>query len=347
MSIFVLACLMFGQVKSKDCTRLSKWNLGIILLSLFTVLFMGFRPIVEETGDTEAYARFYENIQQLNPQSDVIFYGLMKLMHSFGCSVHDFFLLVAGIYVFSYAHFCKIHFRNNPYITFLSILVSFSFFSYGINGIRNGLALAIFLLAFSYWQQKKYWIVLLMAFIAVNVHGSVLLPFVALLLASKIHKVQWFYRVWIVCLIISVVTGQQIELLINQYATLLGSHDEAYFSTYRTDREFAMSGFRYDFMLYGFVPIAISYYYIINRKIRDIFYTRLSGVYVICNSFWLFTASGWLSNRFAFLSWFLYIPVALYPILHFEVGYKRKARTWMFFIGNYAFTLIMFFLRKY
>lgn len=348
VSIFFFFELIFGKVQLGDIPP-RKVNWRIIFTAFIIILYIGFRPINEETGDSRNYERIFLNSGSMNlaEQSDIVFYGMMKLMHSWGFDITEFFLLVALIYVAAYAVFCRRYFPNNQYMVFVSVLVSLSFFGYGINGIRNGLAVAFFLLIFMCWMYKKYVWAMILSIIAIKIHGAVVLPIMALLMTSVIKNARLFYIFWIVCFIISISFGRQIEQFINQYSTMLSSHDEDYFSTMRDDRIFSIVGFRYDFLLYGMIPIVVSYYYIIVKKIEDVFYHSIVGIYVLCNSFWLLMAYSWLSNRYSFLSWFIYVPVILYPIIKYEKGIKCIRKCRIFYLLNYAFTLIMYFNGKF
>ena len=128
---------------------------------------------------------------------------------------------------------------------------------------------------------------------------------------------------------------------------MLSKHDTDYFLEADDSKTFSMSGFRWDFLLYGIIPILVSYYYIVKRGFKDSFYNRITIIYLVANILWLFMSSNWLSNRFGFLSWWLYIPMIFYPILQVESGRRKERYMKYAFVGNYAFTMLMFFIGKY
>lgn len=67
---------------------------------------------------------------------------------------HRFFTFVATVYVGCSAWACQRMFKEQGYLAFLLVLGAFSFFSYGTNGIRNGMAAAVMMLALSFLRNK-------------------------------------------------------------------------------------------------------------------------------------------------------------------------------------------------
>ncbi len=105
--------------------------------------------------------------------------------------------------------------------------------------------------------------------------------------------------------------------------------------------------FRWDFLLYSSMPILIGAYTLFVRKIYNNTYLILLGTYMYANSFWILVIRGLFSNRFAYLSWFIYPIVLAYPILNlpvFEKNHSLKA-SWIL-LAHLGFTITMWMFGK-
>ena len=93
--------------------------------------------------------------------------------------------------------------------------------------------------------------------------------------------------------------------------------------TYLTNEQeegvFSHSGFRWDFLIYSMMPILLGYYIVIRHGIRNKTYEMLLNTYTLSNAFWIMVIRANYSNRFAYLSWFMYPIVLAYPLLKVDV----------------------------
>ena len=123
--------------------------LGLILLT-FVVAFLGFRPLSGKFfGDMSTYAGHFESYSMGLPiikKEDILFSLFMQ-----ACSrimdVHAFFLICAILYVVPMFIISKKWFNSLWFYAFLMFVGSFSFWGYGVNGIRNGIASSFLLLS--------------------------------------------------------------------------------------------------------------------------------------------------------------------------------------------------------
>ena len=120
-------------------------------------------------------------------------------------------------------------------------------------------------------------------------------------------------------------------------------------SSYSVDAEemqdqFNKTGFRWDFLLYSAFPVAMIWYVTRFRRFTDKAYTLFANVYLFCNAFWIMVIRSSFSNRFAYLSWFIYPVVMAMPLLRMNLwkDQDRKTAIILFFYG--AFTFFMFFV---
>ena len=108
---------------------------------------------------------------------------------------------------------------------------------------------------------------------------------------------------------------------------------------------FTVTGFRWDFLLYSAMPVLLGYYVVIKKKVFNSTYLLLLGTYIYANAFWIMVIRAEFSNRFAYLSWFLYPIVLAYPLMKLKIWPKTQGRkTAVIMTAHLAFTLIMVFL---
>lgn len=286
-----------------------------LVLMAGLIIYIGFRPISGGMfGDMRTYANIfvaYVNGYEGNFDQDPGFDWFMRNTAIF-LTIDFFFLIVAFIYV--YAHFwaSKRIFSNYWYYAFLIFIASFSFWSYGTNGIRNGLAAALLLLAFSFDRKKGIAIVL--ALVAVSFHKSMLLPVVAYFLTFVNNNSKYYLLLWVLSIPISLVSGGSFEL----FFASLGFDDQrlGYLTDGNVnDDEFSSTGFRWDFLAYSATAVASGFYFVIKKQFKDVLYQRLFNVYLLSNAFWILVIRANFSNRFAYLSWFMMGLVIIYPFL--------------------------------
>lgn len=294
--------------------KLKPSTLAQISLMMGLIFYIGFRPISGYFVDMGTYAYIfnaYSSGYTGNFGQDQGFDWFMRNSSSF-MNIDFFFLVVAFIYV--YAHFwaSKRFFSKYWYYAFLIFIASFSFWSYGTNGIRNGLAAALVLLAFSF--DKKKIIAIALAIVAVSFHKSMLLPVVAYFLTFINNDSKYYLLVWILCIPISLAAGGVFEI----FFASLGFDDQrlGYLTDGNVnDDEFSSTGFRWDFLIYSATAVAAGFYFVILKKFNDVLYLRMFNVYLLSNAFWILVIRANFSNRFAYLSWFMMGLVIIYPFL--------------------------------
>lgn len=294
------------------------------VLCLLLSLWIGQRPISDIIfGDTQVYAHYfdlmkYENIPPTLDDEEWLF-SIFMFMCSKVMDVHTYFTIIDIMYFGFTFWACRRFTPNNVLISTLFCLGAFSFYSYGTNGIRNGLACSILLVALSYMDgnYKNKLKSLILAFLAVNIHNSTLLPFVMSLAALLFVKnFRYAFTFWILSIFISLVAGDSITSF---FGGLGFDRRLDYLTTKPTEGVFSHTGFRWDFLIYSMMPICLGYYVVIKRGIENKIYTHLLNTYTLTNAFWVMVIQANYSNRFAYLSWFMYPIVLAYPLLKLNV----------------------------
>lgn len=316
-----------------------KSKFGFLLVG-FIILYMGLRPISGYYfGDMGTYARAFQNFQQgdsLSFEKEVVFNLFMKFCSKV-MNIHFFFLTCAILYVYPLYLVSKKWFPNYWFYAFLLLVSSFSFWSFGTNGIRNGLATSVFLYGVS---KEKRLLQIGFILLAIGVHKSLILPSLGFLVAQFYNKPKVMIAFWVLCIPLSLAAGGFWE---NFFGSLGFQDDRLSYLTEGNvnDDDFSSTGFRWDFLLYSATAVYAGWYFIIKKGFEDKIYFWLFNTYVFANAFWILVIRANFSNRFAYLSWFMMALVIIYPLLKKEMiknQYKVLARVMLIY---FAFTFLM------
>ena len=311
------------------------------LLVIILILYMGFRPVSGKYFVDMATYNYdflsYQNGAEITTESDFLFHYFMKSCSKV-MSVSYFFLICAFLYVFPLYLVSKKWFKEYWYYSFLLLAASFSFWAYGTNGIRNGIATSLFLLAIS--REKRIWQIILVL-IAINFHKTMMLPALGFIFAQFYNKPKQLIAFWILCIPLSLIGGSLWEIF---FASLgFGETDRL---SYLTDvsanaKEFSNTGFRWDFLIYSGTAVLAGWYFIVKKKFEDKIYFWIFNTYVFANAFWILVIRANFSNRFAYLSWFMMALVFVYPFLKGNI-FENQSRVFsQLLIIYFLFTYIM------
>lgn len=315
------------------------------ILCAILAVWLGNRPLSSEFGDTRNYALSYENLGNTERDFEITGWNsewawqlLMNICHFLNFDVHLFFIIVEIGYVFSAFWAMKRFVPTNPLIGLLFLLTSLMFFTFGTNGLRNGLACHLVLLAISYFFDERWLVASIIGLLSIGTHASVALPIVAVLVCRyAMHDYKHAVAVWLVALALSATIGSMLSNL-----ALMFSIDDR-FSSYLTGEGMYeyKTGFRVDFIIYSLPPILLGWYIIVKKGIKDEWYTTLCSAYCLCNAFWLIIIRAAYSNRFAYLSWFMYPVLIAYPLLNLPIWQDQDKRISIALTAYISFTLIM------
>ena len=355
LAVTALSIAAFQKWQYRDARQMIKGNqsafgLIIIVLAAYCLL-IGDRPLSGiYFGDTINYANAYglvkpEEIRVEIGKSEWLFQYITAICARY-VDVSVYFTLIMFMYMFFALGGIKRLFNNNTYGALLFYTGAFSFFSYATNGIRNGWACAAIILALSFvaTDKKNYFLYALFCIIGISIHKSTALPILCSLVALFIRSPKPLIPFWFFSIILSVVAHGPIE----SFFTGLGFDDRlsGYLQSAGNYVEQGFKGgFRPDFLLYSFMPIWLGI--VVNSKIgyQNRTYNFLLSTYILSNSFWVMMMNAAYSNRFAYLSWFLYPIVIAYPCLKMNVWGKRQGYVaGTILMAHTAFTLFMHFI---
>ncbi|HJS00828.1 MAG TPA: EpsG family protein [Flavobacterium sp.] len=338
----MIVLITFLRSKSSAIThsKTIKFNqILAVLVLVFTIVYMGFRPISGRYfGDMGMYAHSFGRYQMGRPlelTGDVFFNTFMKFCSAI-MTVEMFFLVCTLLYVLPLWLACKKWFKEYHFYAFLALVTSFSFWAYGTNGIRNGIATSVFLFAIS--RDKMLYKVLFLM-LAFGVHKSILIPTVALGLTYFYADPKKYFFAWLLCIPVSLVSGSFWEGL---FAGLIEDDRTSYLTAGNVNGDnFSSTGFRWDFLIYSASAVYCAFFFIFKKEFQDKKYNQLVCVYLIANAFWILVIRANFSNRFAYLSWFLMGIVIVYPFLT-KIQLKNQHRILgLVLLAYFGFTFLM------
>lgn len=326
-------------------------NIALWAFVLFIIIGSGLRRTNGGGfGDTTSYVAFFNQAAAMRSFNDFRgewFWTFLMYACSKVGGVSLFFFLVALCYVLFHVIACQKLIKGRSDLLIIGCLCAFSFLSYSTNGIRSGLACAIIVLAISFVLERKsnidIYIAALLSFCAYFIHHSAALPIAAMLVCYYYRNTEMYIYFWFLSIPISLVAGSQIEAFFSG----LGFDDRmsSYSQDHSNDYMFSHTGFRWDFLLYSFMPILLGYYITFKQYIKDEKYSFLLNTYIVCNAFWIMVIRTSSSNRFAYLSWFLYPIVLIYPLVSFRVfNQNNEGKVTYIILGHTLFTFVMWLL---
>ena len=338
--LLVLLVFLKSNTQKIDSKNSKKFlnNISFLLL-IVSIIYIGFRPISGRYfTDMASYAASFERYQMnetVDFNGDVLFNFFMKFCSSV-MTVEVFFLVCAMLYILPLWFACKKWFSSYSSYAFIILVTSFSFWAYGTNGIRNGIATSLFVYALS---RDNMVFKLLFIAIAIGTHNSLFIPTAALAITYVYNKPKAYFYGWLLAIPISLVSGGFWEAL---FAGLIEDDRVSYLTEGNVNNDdFSSTGFRWDFVIYSAAAVYSAYFFIFKKKFVDETYNRLVGVYLISNAFWILVIRANFSNRFAYLSWFMMGIIIVYPFLT-KIQIKQQNKVLgLILLAYFGFTYVM------
>lgn len=321
---------------------------GTLILALLMVLFIGFRPASYVFVDMMNYITYYHALYEGNififdkEAENLLFDNYLAWVGSQNLGTSFFFVSIAAIYFICTYIACRRMFLKDTLAAYLVFLAAFSTFSYGTNGIKAGAAAAIFLMALSYRKNLKVCIPLIL--ISWGFHHSMIMPIVGLALTLVYKNSKVYFAGWCLCLLIAVLHITFFQELFADILRDSGDTGANYLNA--VDNEWGgKTGFRIDFVIYSAMPILVGYWAVYKKRLQlSKIYTCLLNLYMTLNGTWMLCMYANFTNRIAYLSWFLYPVVLIYPYLNENWGPRRYKDFSKVMLAHLGFTLFMKFI---
>lgn len=350
--ITLLSLIVFIQYSAYSQSRLQndkqQHSIGVFLLTLVLVLFVGFRPISGRFFvDMEGYDGYYSYLEGEAFSFDWHTYNLLfdnyfNFLASKSIPIAFFFFSIAVVYFGCIAWSCSILFPKDKIAAFLVYLGAFSTFSYGTNGIKAGAAASLFLMALAMYSKRKWLWTLFFLLCSLGFHHSMELPVAAFVACLFVKDPKWYFAFWLFCFLMALFHVTFFQVLFSGFTNEHGA--EYLLANGQNIRNDLLGGFRIDFALYSAVPVGIGWWAVYKKRIVSKNYLFLLNLYVFTNAIWLLCMYAAFTNRISYLSWIMLPIVLIYPFLKEEWGASQyKAFLWVAF-GHLAFTLFMMYI---
>ena len=349
--LLVFTVYYFFNIQRRSAKKLlsrKKSNPWVFVYSFLFIIVVGLRPVSAAFGDTVPYANTFDYFstfpEAVVSDHDTLFYYFMWLCSQV-MTVHSFFLILEFLYVAPIIIACNRLLRKNADIGLVICLAAFSFFTYGTNGLRNGVSLSIVFLALSLIDGNTFQKVLcaVLSLAAISLHASAALPVTCMVVAYFIKKPDVMFVFWGFSILVSLVAGDSIANLFASFG--FDDRISEYILVDVDENLFSHVGFRWDFLLYSAIPILLGWYVFFKKHVYDRTYRLILGTYIFANAFWIMVIRAEYSNRFAYLSWFLYPIVLSYPLLKLTIWPKTQGfKCALIMAGHFAFTFLMTFV---
>ena len=332
--------------------------LGIVVC-LFVILMMGFRPVSGNYGDTVNYAAGFQK-DVANKANLSLFTWSKEWLYTFithffakYSGLHGYFLCFAAIYVGSLWLAMRHIFAEYNFVPLLVVMSMFTFWAYGVNGIRNGVGASLFILAMAYADNIPMMVTI--ALMGAGVHNSVYLMIAAAALAWYVNDNRLYLSVWLLSIFISFLLGNQIQEWMAGFADYMADDNKLTGYLTMTEQQMRSEGvivsttFRWDFIAYSALGVGVGAYFLWRRKFEDAYYHWIFNTYLICNAFWVLIIRAPYSNRFAQISWFILPLVLVYPFIRerFWVNHERMlaAGILLFYAYGFYFNMLPLLLK--
>ncbi len=345
-SIFALLYAIYLCSKSNKSLIIgSSISLISIIIVFITTIYIGTRPI-RCYGDTHLYTTIFNLVQnnvwtELPSASTEPFWTFIEYTCINITDASGWLLVIAIFYVICMSIAAYRWFPRHFLIAIIFLFTAFSFWGYATNGIRNGMATSIAMIGLSFFSRtkKEQIIGYALLILASMTHKACLLTIVASTAALFLRNTKINITFWLSCIVLGLLFQEQFKAL---FSGLIDDGRMANYLNTEVDKEmFAQTGFRWDFILYSALPILVGWITISKPKIVDKSYAFILHTYIFSNAFWVLINTAAYSNRFAYLSWFLYPIVLIYPFCKFKIMQNQSQILGVLLIGLTAFTYFM------
>jgi len=350
--VMAIFCFVTGlsYATSQGCTKLMQRNSSYFAIAwgIIIILYIGLRPLsghyfVDMIMYNHLWNMFKVNevIELFDFRSEWFFRLILSICKSTVPSATFWFLVIEVFYVGSQIWACKKLLFENVWMAMLFVCFSSPFFTYGTNGVRNGMGCAMMMLALAFFcdrNRRGYTIGTFIFILAMGCHRTVMLPMAALMGSLFVVKdTKSAIKIWILCIFLSAVGGTFFQNIILGMG--LDERMDRYGANDNMD-QFSHVGFRWDFLLYSSLPILLCWQ-VVRKKIYDATFTLIANTYILSNAVWVLVCRVAYSNRFAYLSWFLYGLVIAYTIIRVPIWKNQDRAAGLILMASACATIIL------
>lgn len=321
--------------------------------SILSVLFMGLVAIYIGTrplwcyADTNLYTMMFHLVQNgywesfKDAEQEPIWTYIANI-HVKHADASTWLLTISTVYVGGMTYAAYKWLPRHFFIGIIFLLTAFSFWGYATNGIRHGMATSIALIGLTFFNQSKHKLVVAYSFLAIAslIHTSILLVVASVTMALFLKCTKRNVYIWLICIVLSFILQEPLKVFMS---TIINDSRMTNYLMNMEDSKnlFSVTGFRWDFIIYSSIPIILGLYTIVQKGLTDKIYSLLLNTYIFSNAFWVLINSAAYSNRFAYLSWFLFPILIAYPICKFRIFPRQGIVACLILFISIAFTFVM------
>lgn len=330
---------------NKKLLRGTNNNVIPFLFIFIVTIYIGTRPIWCYV-DTNLYTQIFNLVQsgqwvEIKGYSIEPFFSFIEYLCIEVTDASGWLLVVAIFYVVGMGIASYRWMPRHLFLATIFCFTAFSFWGYATNGIRNGMASSIALVGLSFFCKGKLNTIIGYALLLLGMatHKTIGAVIAAATMALFFKRTNINLSIWLFCIILSLLFS---DLFKDMFIWLADDERMTNYLTQDVDKNFFSStGFRWDFILYSAAPIMLGWYAIVKKGITDKTYMFLLHTYIFANAFWVLINTAAYSNRFAYISWFMYPILFAYPLAKFSIFKRQGIVTGLILIASIAFSYVM------
>lgn len=348
--IGVFFAIYLCALTSKQFLRGNKNIVVPAIFVVFVTLYIGLRPLWCYS-DTGLYTLIFNLVQSgVWPSlpgdgsgGGEWFFGVVENLCIQTTDASGWLLVIATFYVVGMGVATYRWMPRHMMVALLLLFTAMPFFGYATNGIRNGMATSIALVGLSCFGRGLPQMIVGYAilYIAASTHTTIWLIVASASAALFFRNTKLNLWVWITCLVLGIFMQGFFQAFFSGLIDDSRMQGYAQIDVDASIVKFSSACIRWDFILYSAMPILLGWYTVVKRRIRDNTYGFLLHVYIFANSFWLLINSIAYSNRFGYLSWFLYAILLAYPLCRFRIFRQQGLAAGLILLASVLFTYIM------
>lgn len=326
----------------------SKSQLYGFAFMIFFIIYGGTRPLWCY-DDSDLYSTIYNLAKSgfwgdLGQNTSEWFFSWVEWRCIGFTDAHGWFFVIECFYILGMCYAAWRWMPRHFTMAVFFMFTAFSFWSYSNNGIRQGMgaSLALAGMACLTPQCRKNWpklaIAILIMYLGASCHRSFLLTIAAALAFVFMPNKKIPFYVWLICLALSPFSSDFISSFAGSF---IDDGRISYYQASQGTHLFSRTGWRWDFIIYSFMPILLGWYVIFKNRMGDWYYEMLLSVYLYTNAAWLLVNSIPYSNRFAYISWMLYPFLLCMPLAKFPIFKQQGTVAGAILLGCIIFTWII------
>lgn len=227
MTVLSILCVI-GVLSQTDrkfyCGGGNGISIVAVPLAILTILYIGCRPY-NCYGDSSLYVSLYnlgaEGVNYVD-RMELLWVALIKTCTGIGLPACDWLTIIATIYVGGITLAVWRWFPRHFLLALVFFLINYSFFTYGVNGIRNGAATSIAMLALSIFNEhtKGRGMIVIIGLITVAslFHGSLKLAILVAAVSFFLKNIRLSVLFWLIAIVLSLIMPDTLKEIVNAAA---------------------------------------------------------------------------------------------------------------------------------